>query len=162
MANQENKLKNELKKIIKEQDRLVEKTNKELDKLDSKSDRIFIANIELGKFETEQLVKNIDLVLSILKFFITISIPILMASMTTMFFTTFQIISLVVINIVLIFLLWHFILKREIILRKGLINLHELFKCEYQKIQKELLNIRKCHIDKSGEMILLLESMREK
>jgi len=101
----------------------------------------YIEEIEIYKFVIEQKLKNIDVILDILKLTTSLSISILIASLSTTYFNV-NIIAVVGINIVTICLLILFIKKRKAVLEQSETTLFEVFNESVTITLKDLLSER--------------------
>ena len=86
-----------------------------------------IEKIEIFKFITEQELKNVDVILDILKLTTSLSISIFVASLTTTYFSK-EIYIIIYINIVLIVLLVMFIVARNKVLLRSKTTILDVLK----------------------------------
>ena len=94
-------------------------------KLDNKIKDSYTEELEISKFIMEHDLKNIDVILDILKVTTSLSISLFIASLTTPYFNE-KIGIIIFLNFILIILLVIFIKKRKDILSNGKINLFKI------------------------------------
>ena len=150
-----NKTEEEIDKVCDEMNGFIKKTDNFLDEFVKVMNNNSVKEIEVYKFITEQELKNIDVILNILKLVTSLSISIFIASLTTNYFNG-KIDIIITINIISIILLITFILVRNNILLKNKTILLEAFKksatvtlntllSKHDKIRSEYNYINKKH-----------------
>ncbi|NOQ68325.1 hypothetical protein GQ568_02705, partial [Patescibacteria group bacterium] len=118
-------------------------------KLDNKIKDSYTEELEISKFIMEHDLKNIDVILDILKVTTSLSISLFIASLTTPYFNE-KVGIIILLNFILIILLIIFIEKRKSILLKWKGILLGIFK-ESSNITRDNINFQHSEINKELE-----------
>ncbi len=145
LNDKEIKLKNPLKKEeeIEKLESEIEEAKKEMSNFNNKLNKnikdSYTEELEISKFIMEHDLKNIDVILDILKITTSLSVSLFIASLTTPYFNE-KISIIILINFILIILLVIFIEKRKDVLSDGKINLFKIIDKLHETTKDALLS----------------------
>lgn len=135
---------NNKEKGINQIDSEIKEAKKEMSSFSNKvSENIkgsYTEELDISKFIMEHDLKNIDVILDILKVTTSLSISLFIVSLTTLYFNEKQFIFIILINLTLIILLVIFIKKRKDVLSDGKINLFKIIDKLHNVIEDILLS----------------------